>query len=85
MPSQRLLTIALGALSIPALSFVAYVAAHSVSDNPDPQVILPVNTRAPAPHPGTDRLAGRTDHPADIGISAFGSPDSGRGDARHAS
>jgi hypothetical protein len=67
VPSQRLLTIALGALSIPALSFVAYVAAHSVSDNPDPQVILPVNTRAPAPHPGTDRLAGRTDHPATSG------------------
>ena len=56
MPNQRLLTIALGALSIPALSFVAYVVAHSVGDNPDPQVILPANTRVPATHPGTYHL-----------------------------
>jgi hypothetical protein len=38
---KRLVSIALGALSIPALGFGAYAAAHAVSDTPAPQVIIP--------------------------------------------
>ena len=72
MPNQRLLTIALGTLSIPALSFVAYVAAHSVGDNPDPQVILPANTRVPAAHPATYRL----DEPAAYATGQGSTPSS---------
>src|SRR5262249_31646452 len=44
----------LGILSIPALGALAYGAAHSVSDNPKPQVVIPASPiRLPADTPAT--------------------------------
>lgn len=40
---RRLATIAVGALSIPALGLAAYGAAHAVSDTPAPQVVIPAS------------------------------------------
>jgi hypothetical protein len=38
---KRFLSIAMGAVSIPALGFAAYGASHAVSDTPSPQVVIP--------------------------------------------
>jgi hypothetical protein len=51
---RRLATFALGTLAFPALGLVAYVAAHTVSDTPQPQLIFPADA-----HPSSSGLARR--------------------------
>lgn len=43
---KRFVTIALGVLAIPVLGSIAYAAAHSVSDRPSPQVIIPASSNS---------------------------------------
>ena len=52
---RRFVTLALGALSIPALGLAAYGAAHAVSDTPAPQSVIPVSFPV---HGGADDPAG---------------------------
>jgi hypothetical protein len=42
---KRLLSIAVGAVSIPALGLAAYGASHAVSDTPAPQVVIPATSQ----------------------------------------
>jgi hypothetical protein len=46
---KRLVSIALGVLSVPALGLGAYAAAHAVSDTPAPQVIIPAGFHVDEP------------------------------------
>jgi hypothetical protein len=50
---KRLVTIALAALSMPALGLAAFGAAHSVSASPASQVIIPAISRASSTGIGT--------------------------------
>jgi hypothetical protein len=49
---KRLVAVALEALAIPALGVAAYGITHSVSDSPEPQVVLPASssTTTAGPH-----------------------------------
>jgi hypothetical protein len=45
---KRLVTIALGALSIPVLGGAAYAVSQSVDDRPTPKVVIPSASTQPA-------------------------------------
>jgi hypothetical protein len=71
---KRFVTLALGVLSIPMLGGVAYAAAHSISDRPSPQVVIPASSRT---------SAGGADDPASHEANhAQGTDDSGNHLAR---
>lgn len=55
MMRRRFVTLALGALSIPALGLAAYGAAQAVSDTPAPQTVIPVSFPV---HGGANDLPG---------------------------
>jgi hypothetical protein len=65
--NKRLITMALGVLSVPALGGLAYGAAHSVSDNPRPQVVIPASTSRSADDPATHDV--NDDHGVDVTTS----------------
>jgi hypothetical protein len=81
---KRLVTLALGVLSIPALGMAAYVVAHSVSDSPSPQVVLPASSQLSADGgngPANANGVRRADDPAahDGTSTSLGSQDNGEG------
>ncbi|MDQ1393824.1 MAG: hypothetical protein QOF30_2801, partial [Acidimicrobiaceae bacterium] len=51
---KRIVCLALGVLAIPTLGGVAYAAAHSVSDRPAPQVIIPASSNSSVGGGGAD-------------------------------
>jgi hypothetical protein len=53
---KRLVTVALSTLSIPALGLAAFISAHSVSETPAPQVIIP--STSPSSTGGAGRSSG---------------------------
>jgi hypothetical protein len=77
---KRIVSLALGVLAIPTLGSVAYAAAHSVSDRPAAQVIIPASSSSslraagaddPATHDlGDDR--GGTTIPGTTGTTVVG-------------
>src|ERR1700722_11361038 len=66
--ARRLATVALGTLAFPALGLVAYVAAHTVSDTPQPQVILPADAHPSSSGPAKRQQAARVPESPPVGV-----------------